>query len=105
VDAPVGRWVPADGAGSGAPTRPFVELAADGTYTGSDGCNRTRGPWTARPDGALDVGPGPSTRMACPDMVAVPYWFTAAARAEFDGDVLVLRDADGAEVGRVERED
>jgi META domain len=104
VDDLVGRRVPAAGAGSGAPTPPFVELAADGTYTGSDGCNRTRGPWSVGPGGALDAGPGPSTRMACPDMVPVPSWFTLAARARFDGAELVLLDADGAELGRVVRD-
>jgi META domain len=104
MDALVGRWVPVGDAGRAAPTRPFVELAADGTYTGSDGCNRTRGPWSAGLDGTLHVGPGPSTRMACPDMVAVPSWFTLAARLRFDGAELVLLDAGGAELGRVVRD-
>jgi heat shock protein HslJ len=104
VDALVGRWVAVGGAGSGAPTLPFVELAADGTYTGSDGCNRTRGPWSAGPDGTLDAGPGPSTRMACPDMVPVPSWFTLAARVRFDAAELVLLDASGTELGRVVRD-
>ena len=69
-----------------------------------DGCNRTRGPWSAGPDGALDAGPGPSTRMACPDMVAVPSWFTLASQVRFDGTELVLLDASGAELGRVVRD-
>ncbi len=92
----VGRWVPAGGAGAVAPTRSFIDLAADGTYTGSDGCNSTRGPWTAEPDGTLDVGPGPSTRMACPDMVPVPTWFTLAASARLEDETLVLLDTGGA---------
>jgi hypothetical protein len=35
----VGRWVPSDPAGTRAPQPPFVQLAADGGWTGSDGCN------------------------------------------------------------------
>lgn len=100
----VGRWVPTDGAGRGALQRPFVDLAADGTYTGSDGCNGTHGRWSAGPGGELDVALGPSTRMACEDMVAVPYWFAAAARTRFDDQILVLIDAAGADVARLERD-
>jgi hypothetical protein len=103
VDALVGRWIPADGSGGGALRPPFVELAADGTYTGSDGANGTSGQWTTGPDGGLDVTLGPSTRMAGPDMVPVPTWFADATRARFDGDVLVLLGSDGAEAGRLRR--
>lgn len=103
MDALVGRWIPADGAGSGALKPPFVELAAGGTYTGSDGANGTRGTWSSGPDGALEVTLGPSTRMAGPDMVPVPLWFANATRARFDGEVLVLLEADGAEAGRLRR--
>lgn len=102
MDALVGRWVPVDGAGSGALRPPFVELAADGTYTGSDGANGTSGQWSAGPGGALDVTLGPSTRMAGPEMVPVPTWFANAARTRFEGDVLVLLDAGGAELGRLQ---
>ncbi len=92
-----------DGAGSGALKPPFVELAEDGTYTGSDGANGTSGKWSSGPAGTLEVTVGPSTRMAGPDMVPVPTWFTNATRARFDGEVLVLLDADDAEVARLQR--
>src|SRR5690606_41446752 len=54
----VGRWLPADGAAAG---RAFVEFAADGTWTGSDGCNRTRGTWELGPGGGIAATAGPST--------------------------------------------
>ena len=99
----MGRWIPAGGAGHAALRPPFVELAADGTYTGSDGANGTHGRWSCGPDGALEVTLGPSTRMAGPDMVPVPTWFANATRSRFEGQVLVLLDVDGAETGRLER--
>lgn len=45
--------------------------------------------------------PAPGDGVAA--MATVPAWFVTAARAGFDGDVLVLLDATGAETGRVER--
>jgi hypothetical protein len=39
--------------------------------------------------------------MACEDMTAVPAWLSAARRAGFAGDVLVLRDVGGLELGRL----
>jgi len=36
-------------------------------------------------------------------MVPVPLWFANATRARFDGEVLVLLEADGAEAGRLRR--
>ncbi|HLU56054.1 MAG TPA: META domain-containing protein [Pseudonocardia sp.] len=95
----VGRWLPADGAAAG---RAFVEFAADGTWTGSDGCNRTRGTWELGPDGGFAATAGPSTMIGC-ENVPIARWLADAARAEFDGATLVLRDAGGAETGRLVR--
>lgn len=93
----VGRWVPADDAAEG---RAFVEFAAGGTWTGSDGCNRTRGTGELGPDGTFAGTSGPSTMIGC-ENVPIAAWLSDAARAEFDGDTLVLRDASGAETGRL----
>ena len=96
-----GRWAPAET--STAPQPPHVELAADGTWTGSDGCNSAGGRWTAGPGGIFLATSGPSTLMACEGMVGVPGWLGAAARAGFDGETLVLLDADAHELGRLQR--
>jgi hypothetical protein len=45
---------------------------------------------------------GPTTAMGC-DGAQVGSWIASAARAGFDGDVLVLVDADGHETGRLRR--
>jgi hypothetical protein len=96
-----GRWVPAEPSGAQQP--PHVELTADGTWTGSDGCNGSAGRWTAGADGILLATSGPATLMACVGMVGVPGWLGQAARAGFDGETLVLVDVAGNELGRLTR--
>jgi hypothetical protein len=100
-DALVGRWViPADQ--KTRPRQPFAELRADGGWVGSDGCNRESGRWVAGPAGALLATIGPMTAIFC-DGVSVGYWLSRTHRAGMDGDVLVLLDGDGAELGRLQR--
>jgi hypothetical protein len=98
AEALIGRWVPV----GGARNDPFAEFAADGTWTGSDGCNGSSGAWGVDDDGRLLTTGGPTTAMAC-DGAAVPNWATRAGRAGFDGEVLVLLDPEGAELGRLVR--
>jgi hypothetical protein len=96
----IGRWVPADGSSSSVDT-PYVELAGDGSWQGTDGCNGQAGRWLAGPEGALLAVAGGSTLIGC-DNVPVGGWLSAASRAGLDGDVLVLFDAQGAELGRLQ---
>ncbi|NJP34919.1 META domain-containing protein [Micromonospora thermarum] len=106
----VGRWLPVAGPdgrtptpGSGNwPTPPFAELAADGTWRASDGCNSSNGQWAAGPGGAFGATGGGSTLIGC-NNVPVNGWLSAARQAGLDGDVLVLRDAQGKETGRLRR--
>ena len=81
-------------------TRPaFVDFAADGTWTGSDGCTSTGGSWLAAPDGAfLATARSLMTFVACPGVGVAPE-VGAARRIGTDGATLVLLDADGAPVG------
>ncbi len=93
-----GRWVPTDDAG-----RAFVQFAADGTWTGSDGCTGTGGSWLSAPDGAfLATARLVMTFVACPGVGVAPE-VGAARRIGMDGPTLVLFDADGAPVGRFQR--
>jgi META domain-containing protein len=95
----VGRWVP-----EGATAPAYVELAADGAWAGSDGCNRTGGRWLAGPDGAFLAAAAPvRTLIACDGGADVGDQLAAARRAALDGSVLVLQDVDGAVVGRFRR--
>jgi len=99
-DALVGRWVADEQ--DGHPTRPFVELTADGRLQGSDGCNGSSGRWVAGPDGALLATEGPTTLMACSNQ-HLARWVSQARRAGLDGEELVLLDANAVELGRLHR--
>jgi META domain-containing protein len=94
----VRRWVPAVAQGA-HPQPPYVELRADGTWTGSDGCNGLRGTWSAEPAGQWQATVGPSTKIFC-DNVNVGQWLEHANRANLDGDLLILFDGAGQETGR-----
>lgn len=95
-----GRWVPTDDMGH----RPsYVEFAADGTWTGSDGCTGTGGSWLTGPDGAfLATAWSVMTFVACPGVGVAPQ-VGAARRIGTDGPTVVLLDADGAPVGHFRR--
>lgn len=64
--SPAGRWLAEDIGGGGVidNAQSLLELAADGTVTGSGGCNRMRGTAVIEGD-ALTLGPIAATRMAC----------------------------------------
>lgn len=94
-----GRWVPVGAMHTDA----HVDLADDGTYTGSDGCNGASGAWAAGDGGRFLATSGLSTMIGC-DGAQVPGWLGTAGRAAFDGELLVLLDADGAELGRLVRD-
>lgn len=64
--APIGRWLAEDIRGGGVIDRlqTVLDIAADGTITGTGGCNRIRGKATITGD-AISFGPMISTKMAC----------------------------------------
>jgi len=97
----VGYWVSA----ADPNLRGDADLAADGSWQGTDGANGAGGRWSAAPDGQLVVAAGASTAMGCaPEAcAAVNSWFVQASRAAFDGSTLVLFDASGNETGRAVR--
>ena len=103
----VGRWLPvvppADGDEAEQPTtEPFVEFVADGTWTGSDGCNGHGGRWAATPEGSLIATAGPSTLIFC-EGAPVGVWMSTAASAGLADEQLVLFDNAGTELGRLAR--
>lgn len=83
-----GRWTV-----SGAPvtTNPWVELAADGTWQGSDGCNGGGGRWAIDVDGQLVISAlGATTDIGCdgaplPDLMSTARWLVL-----MDGDLVLL---------------
>ena len=94
-----GRWVPVD---LDARTHPFVHFDADGSWTGSDGCNGNAGRWAVSGSGAILATSGMSTMMFC-EGAPVPSWVAQARLAVFDDGGLRLLAADGAQLGRLER--
>jgi hypothetical protein len=97
----IGNWVSA----ANPKLRGNADLAADGSWQGSDGANAAGGRWSAAPDGELVVTAGPSTAMGCAleACADVNIWFVEASRAAFDGSTLVLLDNSGKETGRAVR--
>jgi META domain len=98
----VGRWLPLPADNVQRPELPTLDLRADGTWTSSDGCNGTLGRWTTGGGGRVLVTAGGMTQAGC-NNVNVAGDFYDAARAAFDGTVLVLLDASGTETGRLVR--
>jgi META domain len=92
----VGRWELAD------PRKPFLEFRVDGSWDGSDGCNRSSGRWVLGPGGAILTVSGPTTLIGC-DSPSAPGWLGEARRVAIDGGTLVLVGGDGREVGRLPR--
>jgi heat shock protein HslJ len=89
----VGTW------GSTEAMQPNLEIAEDGTVSGTDGCNQLSGSWEETDDG-VTFGPFAATQMICGD---VDTWLSSAASATVDGDELVVKDQSGTEIGTLER--
>lgn len=66
------------------------------------GCARGTVAWAVAPGGRMHTLSGPVPLVDCPG-VQLGRWVDEAARAGFDGQVLVLLDAGGAELGRLRR--
>ncbi|HEY9497843.1 MAG TPA: hypothetical protein VIQ78_02335 [Terrimesophilobacter sp.] len=95
-----GKWVPVAYSVS---TDPHATFAADGTWTGSDGCNGGSGRWVVGAGGEFLATSGPSTLIGC-EGAPVPSWVGQATSAGFNDDGwLLLFDAAGTEIGRLER--
>lgn len=93
VEKLVGLW------GENATGQPHLEFAADGTVTGSDGCNGVTTTYSVNGD-RVDLAQFASTLKACP---GVDGWMRGVRAVELDGDVLIVMDASGAELGNLTR--
>ena len=75
------------------------------TYSQSVPCNSRSGPYSLSPAGGLVHLRDPNSRVRGCD-ARLPGWAAArVARVGLDGDVLVLLDAEGQELARLERDD
>lgn len=108
ADTPAGRWLAEDIGGGGVidNAQSVLELAADGTVTGSGGCNRMTGTAVIEGD-ALSFGPIASTRMGCvPALGDQEAKFFAALAATRNWQIdelgkLILLGAEGQAVMRL----
>lgn len=91
-----GTWGTPDATGT-----PGLELKADQSATGTDGCNRLVGTWSLNGE-TIEFGTFASTLMACE---GVDTWLGQASTATVDGSVMTVQDSDGAEIGTLERTD
>ncbi|MGN6204357.1 META domain-containing protein [Humibacter sp.] len=72
-----------------------VRIEQDGTFHGTDGCNRVTGKGTVS-GSRFSFGHFASTMMACP---GVTTWFNKASTAKRSGDDLVVYDDGGSKIG------
>ncbi|WP_245561785.1 META domain-containing protein [Agromyces italicus] len=93
--SPVGAWGDTNDA-----TVPSLSLAADGTLSGTDGCNRLIGRWEDEGGGRIEFDDVASTRMACG---GVDTWLSALDEATIDGDTMTVLGDDDVVIGTLER--
>lgn len=89
VKAFAGSW---GQTGSGQPN---LTIADDGSFQGTDGCNRLTGKGSISGD-VFDFGAIASTSMACSD---VDTWLSQAETAKVDGTALVVYKKGGDKIG------
>lgn len=94
MDSYEGTW------GTDEPGKPYLQFVADGTVTGTDGCNRLMGKWTLE-EGAIHFQQMVSTMMYCE---GVDTWLSGAASAKVHGDSLRVFDRGGVEIGTLYRQ-
>lgn len=85
--------------GKRQPTLNFSNL--NGRVAGNAGCNRYSAAFTLAGDGNIDIPRPVATKMACPELDTEQAFFEAlegTSTYEFAGEMLVLRDAAGADI-------
>ncbi|GAB2674196.1 META domain-containing protein [Kribbella swartbergensis] len=102
-----GTWQPVQMVGVSSlkaprPDDPVLVLRADGTWTGSDGCNGLQGTYSIGQDGEFTATAGPQRLMGC-DNVPHTAVLKDAARVTLDGDTLMFLGGDGRELARYAR--
>jgi heat shock protein HslJ len=91
--AVVGTW------GSTSSGQPNLDIQDDGTFSGSDGCNRLSGQGQIDGD-EITFGSIASTMMACE---GVDTWLSKAATGNVSGDTMTVLDDGGKTIGTLKR--
>lgn len=80
--------------------KPSLDFQAGGLVTGTDGCNGIRTQYTVTEESAV-LDRFVSTLKAC---VGVDDWLRGVREVEVEGDVLIVKDAEGEEIGQLQRD-
>lgn len=80
-------------------TATMLDFAEDSTFTGNDGCNSLNGTWSEK-DHVITLGNTAMTLKACE---GVDTWLSKAQSAEISGQSLKIKDAQGTEIGVLDR--
>ena len=91
---PIGYWVE-----TVTPESPFLSISVDGTFTGSDGCNRLNGAWSTDDDDLTTFTGVASTLMACE---GVDTWLSGLATGRVVAGVMTVQAEDGTVLGQLE---
>jgi heat shock protein HslJ len=89
----VGMW------GSTSSGQPNLNIQNDGTFSGTDGCNRLSGQGQIDGD-EITFGAIASTMMACE---GVDEWLGKAATGNVSGDTMTVLDSGGSTIGTLQR--
>ncbi len=91
---PLGTW------GTGESGQPQLILTGDGRLAGTDGCNRLGGDWTEK-DGTVSFDNVVTTLMGCS---GIDTWLSGLDSATLSSDTMTVLNADGSEIGTLERQ-
>ena len=91
--SPAGDW------GQVASGQPSLTIKTDGTFSGTDGCNRLTGQGSIDGD-TITFGPMASTLMACQ---GVDEWLNKAATGTAKGSTMTVYDQQGSKIGTLDK--
>ncbi|XAS65366.1 META domain-containing protein [Pseudarthrobacter sp. So.54] len=86
--------------GQTATGQPNLTIASDGSFQGTDGCNRLSGKGSMAED-VFTFGPVASTSMACS---GVDPWLLLADTAKVEGSALVVYQNGGTRIGTLPKQ-
>jgi hypothetical protein len=97
-----GRWLPYPVKHYATRQQPFLSFAADGRWSGSDGCNNLGGSWRLGGGGEFLTMTGATAGVGCLG-ASVGTWVPLSGRASVSGSSLTFYAFDGHVLGRLSR--
>lgn len=97
----VGTW--GTKAETGGPGNPYLVISADGTASGSDGCNSFGGLSWVTEISTITFSGGVRTLVACPHIPHTDQWLSRLTTATINDDVMTCFDDAGSVIGTLPR--